>query len=193
MAPKQQKKQRDEISSIESGSGLGNIILIGLVVVLSGIFVFYLKENKLFILLAGFIFIAGVCIFMSAQFFFYRNQIFFEKWPDAIRYSRYPATMIVTTFSMIAFIAWIKVSTPLGNYLHIPIFLAITLPFLFSSLCYGFCAYHTLIGSLVDKKQDILKRSGRLAIIYWKMGQIFLVSALVPMAALVVLIATYII
>ena len=101
--------------------------------------------------------------------------------------------MIITNFSMVAFIAWLKVNTKLAEYLNMPIFLAVTLPFLFSSLCYGLCAYHTLIGNLLDKSEQAVHKSGRLGIIYWKMGQIFLVSALVPMISLVLLIAAYVI
>lgn len=184
---------KEEITRLEARTGLGNVVLMMIMLFCGAIFFIYFGSSQLFVFLSITVLIACIAIIYAAHFFFYKNQIFFEKWSDAIRYSRYPATMIVTNFTIVAFISWLKVSTSVSQYLNLPIFLAITLPFLFSSLCYGLCAYHTLIGNLVDKDKDIINKSGRLAIIYWKMGQIFLVSALVPMIALVVFIAAFMI
>lgn len=191
--PKMQKKGESQNIKPEAMIGLGNFILIALMIFFGSIFVFYLWENKLFVILTLSALFACLLIVLSAHFFFYKHQVFFEKWADAIRYSRYPATMMITDFSVVAFIVWIKANTNVSQYLNLPLFLVLTLPFLFSSLCYGLCAYHTLFGNLVDKDQNIIIRNGRLSIIYWKMGQIFLVSALVPMIALVIFISVYMI
>lgn len=192
--PKQQKiRGEQKVTKIEARTTPGNIILITLMIVSGSIFIIFLGDNSLFLFLTISTILACFTIVVSANLFFYKNQIFFDKWSDAIRYSRYPATMIITNFSIVMFISWLKVNTSISNYLNLPLFLATTLPFLFSSLCYGLCAYHTLIGNLPDKEQDIIIRSGKLSIVYWKMGQIFLVSALVPMMALVVFIAAFMI
>lgn len=189
--PKMQKKGEAQNVKPEAMVGLGNFILIALMIFFGSIFVFYFWNNKLFVILTLSALFVCLLIALSANFFFYKHQVFFEKWADAIRYSRYPATMMMTDFSMVAFIIWIKANTSVSQYLNLPLFLALTLPFLFSSLCYGLCAYHTLFGNLVDENQNIITRNGRLSIIYWKMGQILLVSALVPMIALVVFISVY--
>lgn len=186
--PKLQKKGEEQVTKTETMMGLGNLILVTLMVFLGFIFIFYFKGYKFFVSLTLLALFSCLIIVLSAHFFFYKHQIFFEKWADAIRYSRYPATMIIANFGVVAFIIWIKVNTNIAQYLNLPIFLALTLPFLFSSWCYGLCAYHTLFGNLVGE-QAIITRNGRLSIIYWKMGQIFLVSALVPMIALVVFIS----
>lgn len=187
--PKIQKKGKQDGIKTEAMIKLGNVMLITLMIFFAAIFIFYFKDYKLFGELTLLALAACLIIVLSAHFFFYKRQVFFEKWADAIRYSRYPATMMIADFSVVAFIIWIKVNTSISQYLRLPVFLALTLPFLFSSLCYGLCAYHTLFGSLVDEDKNTITRNGRLSIIYWKMGQIFLVSALVPMIALVVFIS----
>jgi len=115
------------------------------------------------------------------------------NWADAIRYSRYPATMIIAVFTIFVFICWIIVSSDLKNYItRLPLICMIA-PLICAMIAYSSSALFSFKGtspvfSLEEKRNASLKSSA-----YWMVAEYFLIISLIDVFIITVYLFTYIV
>jgi hypothetical protein len=115
------------------------------------------------------------------------------NWADAIRYSRYPATMIVAVFTIFVFICWLIVASDLKNHItRFPVILMLG-PLICAMIGYSACAYYTFRGTSPIFDEERKRNSSVRASAYWMVAEYFLIFSLVDIFVLTVYFFNFII
>ena len=115
------------------------------------------------------------------------------NWADAIRYSRYPATMILAVFGIFVYICWLIVASDLKHYLtRFPIILMIG-PLICSIAGYSACAFYTFRGTSPIYTDAHKHNASIHASAFWMTAEFFLVLSMVDIIVLAVYIFNYLV
>jgi len=180
-----------------------NIILFTLIL-FSTYVLFRTDTPKLSMFWLGFFLFLGIVdlIFITRFFAHYiilpriykkAHEVVTASWADAIRFSRYPATMIVSVFSIFVFICWIIVASDLKNHLtRLPVVFMFA-PLICAMVGYSVSALYTFKGTS-PLFTDVQKRNASiLSSAYWMVAEYFLIFSLVDVFIMTVYFFTYIV
>ena len=180
-----------------------NIILFNLV--LFGTYVLFRTNTvKLSMFWLGFFLFLGVAdLFLVTRFcthYIVMPRIYkraaeriISNWADAIRYSRYPATMILSVFGIFVWIIWILVSSDLKHYFtRLPVVFMFA-PLICAMMGYSASALYTFRGTspLFTDKQKM--NASVLSSAYWMVAEYFLIASLVDIFIITVYFFNYIV
>ena len=115
------------------------------------------------------------------------------NWADAIRYSRYPATMILSVFGVFVWITWIVVASDLKNYLSRIIVVLMITPLICALVGYSTSAIYTFKGTSPLFTEEHRKYSSVISSAYWMVGEYFLIISLVDVFFITIYFFNYII
>ena len=115
------------------------------------------------------------------------------NWADAIRYSRYPATMILAVFSIFVWICWLIISSDLKKYLtRFPVIIMIG-PLICAIAAYAASAFYTFRGTSPIFSDEHKHNASVRASAFWMVAEFFLVLSMVDIIVLAVYIFNYLI
>ncbi|MBW2965255.1 hypothetical protein KY363_07395 [Candidatus Woesearchaeota archaeon] len=115
------------------------------------------------------------------------------NWADAIRYSRYPATMIVSVFSIFVFICWIIVASDLKNHLERLTVVVMFAPLICAMAGYAASAIFTFRGTSPVFSEEQKKYASVISSSYWMVAEYFLVISLIDVFIIAVYFFNYIV
>jgi len=115
------------------------------------------------------------------------------NWADAIRYSRYPATMILAVLSIFIFICWLIVASDLKKYLtRFPVIIMIG-PLICAIAAYAASAFYTFRGTSPIFSDEHKHNASVRASAFWMVAEFFLVLSMVDIIVLTVYIFNYLV
>jgi len=115
------------------------------------------------------------------------------NWADAIRYSRYPATMIVSVFTIFVFICWIIVASDLKKYLERQTVVLMFAPLICAMIGYSAAAIFMFRGTSPIYTDEQKKYASVISSAYWTVAEYFLIFSLIDVFIITVYFFNYIV
>ena len=116
-----------------------------------------------------------------------------SNWADAIRYSRYPATMILSVFGIFVWIVWIIVASDLKLYLtRLPV-VFMFVPLICAMIGYSASALYSFKGTSPLFTESQKRNASIISSAYWMVAEYFLIFSLIDVFIITVYFFNYII
>jgi len=115
------------------------------------------------------------------------------NWADAIRYSRYPATMIVSVFTIFVFICWIIVASDLKKYLERQTVVLMFAPLICAMIGYSAAAIFMFRGTSPIYTDEQKRYASVISSAYWTVAEYFLIFSLIDVFIITIYFFNYIV
>jgi hypothetical protein len=115
------------------------------------------------------------------------------NWADAIRYSRYPATMILSVFGIFVWIIWAMITSDLKLYITRLPLVAMMAPLICAMIAYSFSSYYTFRGTSPLYSKEKKKNASLNSSAYWMVAEAFLILSMLDVLIIVIYLFNYII